>query len=151
MLFRSPDHFASLNRAIVRSIHDGAIEPKFQDPVPSGEEIFNLESIKRALEEINDFSTQYFGPLAIGNYWRKSYEKALKQYKSLEIWSVDYQGNFNVDLNPDSPNLTPEEVEGIKAWIHFFLQECQRIIIDFPQILRKAPPSPLLGQLLSYS
>ena len=161
VFYSHPDHFSALSRAIVRNINQGAIggtTPIHDLPISKTdffpvEEVtiaFHGDMIKAALEELSQFSSHYFGTLALGNYWRKAYQKAIVEYSELEHWSVDYQGEFTLIAKFRYHPVAAEQLKGIKVWIQFFIQECERIIVDFASLLAKESFSPILKQLLPH-
>lgn len=161
VFYSHPDHFSALSRAIVRNINQGAIggTMPIQDlsipatkrfPLEEATIALNGDMLKSALEELNQFCSHYFGTLALGNYWRKAYQKAIVEYAELDPWSVDYQGNFTVVSKFLYQPLAPKQLKGIKIWIQFFIQECERIIVDFADLLAKEPFSPVLKQILPH-
>lgn len=161
VFYSHPSHFLALSRAIVRNINQGAIGGTMpvQDLPISTTDLFpveevtialNGEMLKTALEELNQFSSHYFGTLALGNYWRKAYQKAIVDCTELEHWSVDYQGNFTVVSQSLYHPIAPKQLKGIKVWIQFFIRECERIIVDFADLLAKESFSPILKQILPH-
>ena len=162
IFYSHPEHFSALSRSIVRNIEIGvmphpisvatlSIESTNQatelEPLNDHSTDLSGEMVQAALMELNQLSSQYFGTLAIGHYWRKAHQKAVVEYTELEAWAVDYQGNFTVGL-ASSSILNPREIQGIQTWIQFFFQECQRIITDFPTLIKKVSTSRILSQLL---
>lgn len=105
-------------------------------------------TVREALAELTHFSINYFGPLATGNYLRKAHQKMVIEHPWLEQWQVDHFGQVTIpDSLQDSP-IDQEQRHSIQAWIQCFEQECQRIIIDFPALLRKEDTSENLKRLL---
>ncbi|PSB56344.1 hypothetical protein [Chamaesiphon polymorphus] len=102
-----------------------------------------------ALEEIVALSNNYFGPLAQGNYWRKAHERSSEEYPFIQNWSADHFSQLSCHENILERELTAEDIRSLRLWVHFFLEECERIIIDFRVILNNSPISPIATYLLS--
>ena len=104
-----------------------------------------------ALNEISEYSQRYFGPLALGNYWKKAHQKAVEVHPWLQQWNVDYWGK--IEFSPAQPSqsnfLTVEQLNSLQAWVNAFLEECKRVVIDFPQLLKKKHLSAQVDRLLS--
>lgn len=93
-----------------------------------------------ALNKISEFSKKYFGNLAIGNYWRKTKDYLQKDYPLLAQWTVDHWGTFTEPGDRPEPSpqtLSTEEIESLKTWVLIFTKECERIVVDFPQLLHQ--------------
>ena len=165
VIYSHPHDLDRLSKAILKGFIDGPLQATLAASTSNAtldadynHDPLNYESVKIALEELSQISTEYFGPLAIGNYWRKTYKKALEKHPDLTVWDVDHQGHFSLNLEDNSPNFPPEnqqlaveQVEAIQAWINLFLDECGRILVNFPALIERANPSPLLVQLLPES
>jgi len=105
-----------------------------------------------ALNEISEYSQRYFGPLALGNYWKKAHQKVVGSYPCLNEWSVDHCGKIEcLSAHPLLPSnlLTTEQFQSLQAWTKAFLEECKRVVVDFPQLLKNKHLSSQIDRLLS--
>jgi hypothetical protein len=87
------------------------------------------------LNEIGLVSKNYFGDLAIGNYWRKSHAQIVDEFPFLLKWSADHFGKISCDDSILERNLTGKEINSLHVWVQYFIKECDRTIIDFGMIL----------------
>ncbi|MEM8641130.1 MAG: hypothetical protein AAGG51_20295 [Cyanobacteria bacterium P01_G01_bin.54] len=108
----------------------------------------NCSTVCEALTELTFFSINYFGSLAIGNYWRKAHKKIVVEHAWLEQWQVDHFGQVTIPDSLQGSPIDQAQLQIIQAWILCFEQECQRIIVDFPALLRKGDISENLQGLL---
>lgn len=104
-------------------------------------------SILGCLGEIIMISNNYFGPLAQGNYWRKAHANTLEKFPSLLNWSADHFSKISCNDNILESTLTNEDIQSLQIWVQFFISECERIIIDFGDILNSSDLSPLTKDL----
>ncbi len=108
-------------------------------------------SILGCLGEIVTISNNYFGPLAQGNYWRKAHANTLEKFPSLLNWSADHFSKISCNDRILESELTNEDIQSLQIWVQFFISECERIIIDFGDILHTSDLSPLTKILLNKS
>ncbi|MGB0561126.1 MAG: hypothetical protein ACPGVO_04905 [Spirulinaceae cyanobacterium] len=101
-----------------------------------------------ALAELTCVSINYFGSLAIGNYWRKAHKRIVVEHPWLGEWQVDHFGQVTIPGSLQDSVVDPAQLQSIQAWILCFEQECQRIIVDFPTLLRKEDISEGLKRVL---
>jgi hypothetical protein len=101
------------------------------------------------LEEIVAASNNYFGALAQGNYWRKAHAQVANEFPTIQLWSADHFGKLNCDASILEKGLTEEEIQTLRVWVHFFIGECERIIVDYGTLLNNLPLSPTAKNLLS--
>jgi hypothetical protein len=120
------------------------------ESIPSESDITG-EMILASLEEIVGISNNFFGNLAQGNYWRKSHAKHLEEHPFLLSWSADHFSKISCDDSILLRVLTDEEIKVIKIWIDTFLAECDRIILNFRQILQQSNLSPFTQEILTVS
>lgn len=104
-----------------------------------------------ALNQLTEYSNRYFGPLAIGNYWKKAYASVIDTNPWLQEWSIDYTGKiaYLSNINHEE-KLTTEQLQSLQIWVQAFLQECQRVVVDFTKMLRKKHLSPQIDRLISF-
>jgi hypothetical protein len=102
-----------------------------------------------ALEEIVIFSNNYFGPLAQGNYWRKAHERCSAESPFIQNWSADHFSKLSCHESILERELTAEDIRSLRLWVQFFLEECERIILDFRSILNNSDLSPIAKYLLT--
>lgn len=121
-------------------------------PVPANQqdETLTWEATLVALNRLTKYSSSYLGPLAIGNYWKQSHASLVTLHPSLEYWKVDYQGQISCPfISEQIAPLTPEQLQDVQTWVRAFLKECERVIIDFSQILQSKALSADVAKLIS--
>jgi DNA-binding response OmpR family regulator len=101
-----------------------------------------------ALEEIVSVSNNYFGPLAQGNYWRKSHAQIVDELPFITEWSADHFSKITCQEHILERGLTVEDIHSLQVWVNLFIKECERIIVDFRAILNNADLSLLAKNLL---
>ncbi|WP_310412773.1 hypothetical protein [Chamaesiphon sp. OTE_8_metabat_110] len=101
-----------------------------------------------ALDEIVTVSNSYFGPLAQGNYWRKAHDRIIDEFPAMQNWSADHFSKLSCHENMLVQEITPEDLQSLRVWVRLFIEECERIIIDYRSILTHANLSPLATDLL---
>jgi hypothetical protein len=104
-----------------------------------------------ALGEIVTITNNYFGPLAQGNYWRKSHTSIVNDLPSLQNWSADHFSKINCNDLILGQVLTTEDIQNLRIWVRIFIGECERIIVDFGVILNNSDLSSVAKDLLSES
>ena len=118
---------------------------------PPAQPTISGQNILSALEEIVAVSNNYFGPLAQGNYWRKAHARIVDEFPSLENWSADHFSKLSCHENILAQELTPEDIQSLRVWVRLFIEECERIIIDYRSLLNTADLSPLAKDLFTTS
>jgi hypothetical protein len=101
------------------------------------------------LREISTTSNNYFGTLAQGNYWRKSHTRLVDEFPFLLNWSADHFGKLGCNETILDRELTEEDIQSLRLWVRFFIEECERIIIDFGGILNNSDLSPAAKYLFA--
>jgi hypothetical protein len=101
------------------------------------------------LEEIVTISNNYFGPLAQGNYWRKSHNSLVEQFPFLQKWSADHFSKLTCDTDILDQKLTGQDIQCLQRWVGLFIEECERIIVGYREILEKSNLSPDAQELLA--
>jgi hypothetical protein len=101
-----------------------------------------------ALEEIVTVSNNYFGPLAQGNYWRKSHDRIIDEFPAIQNWSADHFSKLSCNESMLGQELTAEDIQSLRVWVRLFIEECERIIIDYRSILNNSNLPPLATDLL---
>lgn len=109
------------------------------------------QNILAVLDELVAVSNNYFGPLAQGNYWRKAHAHIIDKFPAIENWSADHFSKLSCHESTLAKALTPEYLQGLRLWVRLFIEECERIIIDYRSILNTADLSPLAKDLLTIS
>jgi len=126
------------------------VDHDFPLVVQTNPDTLTWEATLVALNRLTKYSSSYLGPLAIGNYWRKSHESLVNLHPSLEYWQVDYQGQVSCPfISEQIAPLTPEQLQDVQTWVRAFLKECERVIIDFSQILQAKAISADVAKLIS--
>jgi hypothetical protein len=103
------------------------------------------------LEEIITISNNYFGPLAQGNYWRKSRARIIDEFPFVTNWSVDHFSKISCYESILNQELTAEDIQSLQVWVRMFIEECERIIIDYGSILNNSDLSLFAKDLLTKS
>ncbi len=106
------------------------------------------ETMLTWLEKIVAISNNYFGPLAQGNYWRKTHAQLIDEFPLIANWSVDHFGKISCQEHLLAQELTDEDIHYLRTWVQKFVEECQRIITDFESILNKSDLSLIAKTLL---
>jgi hypothetical protein len=103
-----------------------------------------------AINQISESSLIYFGGLVIGNYWKKAHASLVQAHPWLQSWSVSHSGAISCSsaTNPEE-SLTDEQFQSLKLWVKAFIQECDRIIGEYTELLQQSNPSPELIQIIS--
>jgi hypothetical protein len=101
------------------------------------------------LDEIVAFSSTYFGVLAQGNYWRKSHARVAEKFTFIQKWSADHFGKLDCDDSILEQALTEKDVCILRLWVQLFIEECERVIVDYGNILNNSDVSPLAKDLLN--
>jgi hypothetical protein len=101
-----------------------------------------------ALEEIVVVSNNYFGPLAQGNYWRKAHDRISDEFPAIQNWSADHFSKLSCNESMLGQEITVEDIQSLRVWVRLFIEECERIILDYRSILNQANLSPLATDLL---
>jgi hypothetical protein len=104
--------------------------------------------MEAGLQEIVATSNNYFGALAQGNYWRKAHAVAVEDFPFLAQWSADHFGRLEGDVSILEKYLTEIEVHCLRTWVHYFIKECERIIVDYGEILNNSDISSYARALL---
>jgi CheY-like chemotaxis protein len=113
------------------------------DPLAQPLSKYSVATMLVAMLEISEIGSNYFGPLAQGNYWRKSHALLLTKFPTLQNWTADHFGKIGCDESIAQSQCTIADVRGLQQWVIAYIHECERIIVDFGEILRK---SELLSQ-----
>lgn len=118
--------------------------------VNTNSDTLTWEATLVALNRLTKYSSSYLGPLAIGNYWKKSHDSLVTLHPSLEYWQIDYQGQVSCPfISEQIAPLTSEQLQDVQTWVRAFLKECERVIIDFSQILQAKAISADVAKLIS--
>jgi hypothetical protein len=127
-------------------------QPEFTSkPELELETIVTGQIILSCLGEIVAIGNNYFGPLAQGNYWRKAHDRIVDEFPFIVNWSADHFGKIACHESILEQELTTEEIYSLQIWVSIFIQECERIIIDFGKILNNSDLSPPAKNLLAKS
>jgi hypothetical protein len=109
---------------------------------------FTSKMLLEGLQEIVVVSNNYFGALAQGNYWRKAHVVAVEEFPFLSQWSADHFGTLNCDVSILEQDLTEIEIHSLRTWVHYFIRECERIIVDYGLVLNNSDISLYARTLL---
>jgi hypothetical protein len=108
-------------------------------------------NVLAALEEIVAISNNFFGPLAQGNYWRKAHDRIKDKFPFIQNWSADHFSKLSCHESILDRELTAADIQSLRIWVQNFIEECERIIIDFRAILKSSDLSPTAQSLLAQS
>jgi hypothetical protein len=140
----------ALMRNALKSVAQSTNRSLRSIPDPQKDETLTWEATLVALNRLTKYSSSYLGPLAIGNYWKLSHASLVTLHPSLEYWKVDYQGQISCPfISEQIAPLTPEQLQDVQTWVRAFLKECERVIIDFSQILQSKTLSADVAKLIS--
>jgi hypothetical protein len=87
------------------------------------------------LREIVAISSEHFGSLALGNYWRKAHAQVLIKFLFIQNWSADHFGKISCNESILGRELTDEDIQVIRLWVQKFIEECERTKVDFRETL----------------
>lgn len=110
--------------------------------------VITVQTMSLALQEIAEIGNNYFGPLAQGNYWRKTHARIIDRFPVLQNWSADHFGMIACNETILQTQFTAEDLQGLQSWVSGYLSECERIIVDFGGILKNSNLSPAALLLL---
>jgi hypothetical protein len=136
--------FIKLNQLLQElSLHQQDIDEKSPEAMITG------ESMLLCLEEISKASSNYFGELAQGNYWRKAHSCTVKEFPFILNWSVNHFGKISCDESISKKGLTEKDIQSLRFWVQAFVAECERIITNYTGILNDSDISSTAKNLLS--
>jgi hypothetical protein len=149
-----PQNVHQFQKALIRNILKIAIADSSQNNQNIDEEAksdtLTWEATLVALNRLTKYSSSYLGPLAIANYWKKSHASLVSLHPSLEYWKVDYQGQISCPfISEQIEPLTLVQLQDVQTWVRAFLKECERVIVDFSQILQAKSLSADVSKLIS--
>jgi hypothetical protein len=152
-----PQNVHQFQKALIRNILKITIADSSQNNQNIDEEAnsdksdtLTWEAALVALNRLTKYSSSYLGPLAIANYWKKSHASLVSLHPSLEYWKVDYQGQISCPfISEQIEPLTLVQLQDVQTWVRAFLKECERVIVDFSQILQAKSLSADVSKLIS--
>lgn len=149
-----PQNVHLFQQVLIRNAIQSTIQASTQVHKPSSEETFGntltWEATLIALNRLTKYSSNYLGPLAIANYWKKSHASLVTLHPSLEYWTVNYQWQISCPfISEQIDPLSVEQLQDVQTWVRAFLKECERVIVDFSQILQAKPLSADVSKLIS--
>ncbi|MCS6959294.1 MAG: hypothetical protein RMK91_04525 [Pseudanabaenaceae cyanobacterium SKYGB_i_bin29] len=108
-----------------------------QDKGKETELYCTYEDALLCLQEISQVSLQYFGPLAIGNYWKKA-KATIADREWQDLWSIDHNGRIGLVGGQKSlrTKLTEREFALLQTFVRGFMGECERIIKDYTKVVQ---------------
>lgn len=107
-----------------------------------------MQTMLMAIREITEVGNNYFGPLAQGNYWRKSHARIIDDFPNLQNWSADHFGIISCNETILQAQFTDKDLFSLRQWVSAYITECERIILDFRGILRNSNLSQIALQLI---
>lgn len=151
-----PQNVHQFQKALIRNILKITIADSSQNNRNIDEESNSVnsdtltwEATLVALNRLTKYSSSYLGPLAIANYWKKSHASLVSLHPSLEYWKVDYQGQISCPfISEQIEPLNPVQLQDVQTWVRAFLKECERVIVDFSQILQAKSLSADVSKLV---
>lgn len=150
-----PHNVHLFRKALIRNALKSSIQNSIQNQSLISDSVTDIDTLTWeatlvALNRLTKYSSGYLGPLAIANYWKKTHSSLVTLHPSLEYWKIDYQGQISCPfLSEQIAPLTPEQLQDVQTWVRAFLKECERVIIDFSQILKAKPLSADVAKLIS--
>lgn len=87
------------------------------------------------LQEIGSASSECFGSLVLGNYWRKAHTQVLVESLFIQNWSANHFGKIACHESILERELTNEDIQVVRLWVQNFIEECERTKVDFREIL----------------
>lgn len=151
-----PQNVHLFRKALIRNALKSAIQtsaqntPLISSTVPENTEALTWEATLVALNRLTKYSSDYLGPLAIGNYWKKSHAELVALHPSLEYWTIDHQGKISCPfISEQIEPLTISQLQDVQIWVRAFLKEGERVIVDFSQILQAKSLSADVSKLIS--
>ncbi|GBO51886.1 hypothetical protein APA_3467 [Pseudanabaena sp. lw0831] len=151
-----PQNVHQFQTALIRNslqiaIQDSRKKDNFESyTVAKKPDTLTWEATLVALNRLTKYSSSYLGPLAIANYWKKSHASLVTLHPSLEYWKIDYQGHISCPfISEQIDSLTSEQLQDVQTWVRAFLKECERVIVDFSQILLSKSLSADVSMLIS--
>lgn len=117
---------APVSRQLVNSA--ASVEPNLATPSPDPS--LKLETWLVDLNQIGGCASQYLGKIIAGNYW-----KSTRNSGWLEEFTVDRQGQLT-HPQPQRVCSLQQEKE-LELWAKKYVQECQKVLRNFDQILRQ--------------
>ncbi len=150
-----PQNVHQFRRALIRNSLQIAVQDSSQNGVESNavaekHDTLTWDATLVALNRLTKYSSSYLGPLAIANYWKKTHASLVTLHPSLEYWKIDYQGQINCPfISEQIAPLTSEQLQDVQTWVRAFLKECERVIVDFSQILQSKSLSADVSMLIS--
>ncbi len=139
-----------LNQLLQSFVQTTPQQPDHQ-PQPRSQSTISGEEILTGLREIAEIGSNYFGPLAQGNYWRKAHDHIVDEFPFVQNWSADHFGKIGCHDSMLVAELTDAEIYSLRIWVSTFIEECERIIVDFDVVLNNSDLSPLAKDLLAKS
>jgi hypothetical protein len=118
------------------------------EPLEPQQPTIGARMMLAGLEEIVEISNNYFGPLAQGNYWRKAHARSVDEFPFIQNWSADHFSKLSCHESILERELTDKDIQSLRIWVQIFIEECERIIVDFGAILHDSALSPLAKDLL---
>ncbi len=134
---------------LLKSLPQQQTIPKAATSIDLSDASVTVQDMLTAMQEITQIGDNYFGPLAQGNYWRKSHARLVAEFPALQNWSADHFGIVECDRTNLQSLCTAADVRSLQQWVAAYISECERIIVDFGEILRKSEFSAPTHQLLS--
>ncbi len=124
------EHFDKL--IPLESSSTGALSGK-SNPSPANTEL-DLQELLAALNHFSTLTTQYLGPTMVANYWQASRP------------NIDWLDHFQIDriagitfVNRLPSNLpqaiSPEQHQWLQSWVGAFIEQCSKVIRDFPKLV----------------
>lgn len=95
-----------------------------------------LAQVLEHFNKIGEIAQKYLGQMIVANYWRGT-----RPYSS---WFADFaitrEGRIVCQSYHSTRDLylTQEQLEHLESWLSAFIQQCQRVLPQFPKQLQKA-------------
>lgn len=113
---------------------------QIEDHSPTQELIATPADLQTWLETLNcttQLAHHYLGQVIVRNYWRgtKPVSAWLVNFEVEDAGYITYKQNYSSTRNS---SLHPEQETHLKQWLANFINQCQRVLPKFPQMLMDA-------------
>ena len=117
-------------------VEDHPLEP-VAEPVDPTQDVIRTTEVIASMNALSNLTSHYLGTAVIANYWKSSRPKDT-QGPNFEI---DRAGQINVSQLFESEinqPIDPDQLSGLRKWVHAFIDRCSKVIRDFPTLIQQA-------------
>ncbi|MCU0570020.1 MAG: hypothetical protein MUF49_26025 [Oculatellaceae cyanobacterium Prado106] len=97
-----------------------------------------LRETLMAMNHLSQLASQYLGTIVVINYWKTSRPAV----DWLNNFVIERSAQFNVTgkaMSDFSQAITAEQHQVLQQWVGVFIQQCSKVIRDFPAIVSRMP------------